>query len=182
MTTTAPGALALASGGALHREGAADGLPILFLHGVGGSAWSWLPQRAAFAAEHPIYVWEARGHGDASRVADAGFADYLQDAREALAVVNGAHAAPPFIVGHSMGGLIATILAADHGPLCGLALIDPVYNEDNSPHIPPSLRALARAAIAPFVKSAQRRGRLMNTISRLAFRASFRDADAARYY
>ncbi len=182
MSATAPEIIALASGGALHREGTADGVPILFLHGVGGAAWSWLPQRAAFAAEHPIYVWEARGHGDATRVADAGFADYLQDAREALAVVTGAHAAAPFIIGHSMGGLIATILAADHGPLCGLVLIDPVYNEDNSAHVPGPLRGVARLAMQPFIRSAQRRGPLMNTISRLAFRASFRDADAARYY
>ena len=182
MSVSAPEIIGLASGGALHREGAAAGIPILFLHGVGGAAWSWLPQRAAFAAEHPIYVWEARGHGSATRVEDAGFADYLQDAREALATVNGAHAEAPFIVGHSMGGLIATILAADHGPLCGLVLIDPVYNEDNSAHVPEPLRGIARLAIRPFIRSAQRRGALMNTISRLAFRASFRDADAASYY
>jgi pimeloyl-ACP methyl ester carboxylesterase len=115
-------------------------------------------------------------------VADAGFADYLQDAREALAIVHAAHAEAPFVVGHSMGGLIATILAADDGPLAGLALIDPVYNEDNSAHVPAPLRGIASLAIRPFVRSAQRRGPLMNTISRLAFRASFQDGDAARYY
>jgi pimeloyl-ACP methyl ester carboxylesterase len=179
---TAAGVLALASGGALHREGTAEGRPILFLHGVGGAAWSWLPQRAVFGAEHPVFVWEGRGHGAATHVADAGFADYLQDAREALAVVRGACATPPFIVGHSMGGLIATILAADGGPLRGLVLIDPVYAEDESPHVPAPLRALARFALRPFVRSAQRRGPLMNAVSRLAFRASFRDAAAAHYY
>lgn len=77
----------LASGGVVHVEApAAPGphLPILFLHGVGGAAWSWAPQREALRDAFTCFTWEGRGHGEAPRVADAGLADYYQDAREAL--------------------------------------------------------------------------------------------------
>jgi pimeloyl-ACP methyl ester carboxylesterase len=166
----------LPSGGALHVEGVDEGATLLFVHGVGGGAWSWAPQRAAFAATHRVYTWEARGHGAAARVADAGFADYLTDAREALAVV--ASEAAPFVVGHSMGGLIATILAADGGPVRALALIDPVYNDANHPHVSGPFRPLAQALFAPIVRSAQRDGALARSIGRAIFNASFTDRAA----
>ncbi len=168
--------LSLPSGGALHVEGIDAGPAIIFFHGVGGGAWSWAPQRAAFAATHRVYTWEARGHGSASRVSDAGFADYLTDAREALALV-GADARPA-LVGHSMGGFIAIILAADHRDVQSLALIDPVYNEDNSAHVSPAFRPVAHALFAPIVRSAQRDGVLARTIGRAIFNASFTDRAA----
>ena len=160
----------------MHVEGIDDGPSIMFVHGVGGGAWSWKPQRTAFAATHRVDTWEARGHGAAARVPDAGFADYLADAREALTVV-AAHDAPA-IVGHSMGGFIATILAADGGPARALALIDPVYNEHNHPHVSPPFRPLAQALFAPVVRSAQRDGALARIIGRAIFNASFTDRSA----
>ncbi len=168
--------LRLPSGGALHVEGVDGAPPLLFFHGVGGGAWSWNPQRAAFASTHRVYTWEARGHGDAARVDDAGFADYLVDAREALAVV--ARDGTPVIVGHSMGGLIATILAADGGPLRALALVDPVYNDANQSHVSPAFRPIAHALFAPIVRSAQRNGPLARSIGRVIFNASFTDRTA----
>ncbi len=166
-----PRIIRLPSGGALHVEGVERGPSVLFVHGVGGGAWSWAPQRAAFAATHRVYTWEARGHGAAARVIDAGFADYLVDAREALATIPDA----PAIVGHSMGGFIATILAADGGHVRALALIDPVYNEENRSHVSPALRPLAHAMFAPIVRSAQRNGPLARAIGRAIFNGSFTD-------
>ena len=173
--------VALPSGGDVHVEGLANGPAVLFFHGVGGGAWSWAPQRASFAATHRVYTWEARGHGAAAHVDDAGFADYLEDAREALAFVLADEARDepaPFIVGHSMGGLIATILAADDAPVRGLALIDPVYNEGNQSHVAPPFRALANVLMGPLMQSAQRGGPLARTIGRAVFNASFTDRAA----
>jgi len=169
----------LPSGGAVHIDGERDGAgtrSLLFLHGVGGGAWSWEPQRAALRTNHRVLTWEARGHGCAAPVDDAGFADYLQDAREALTVA--ASAGPPVVVGHSMGGFIALILAAERAMLSGLVLIDPVYDEHNRAHVPEALRPIARVAIEPVIRSAVRGGRLARGIGRLVFDASFTDRSA----
>jgi len=174
--------LILPSGGALHIEGSGAGIPLLFVHGVGGAAWSWQPQREAFAATNLVYTWEARGHGAAPPVADAGFADYVQDAREALAAVVEREGRAPIVIGHSMGGFVATILAAEGRPARALALIDPVYNEDGSSHVAPAWRALATRLIAPLERSAQRNGPLARSIGKLVFAAAFRDRAAMKAY
>ena len=118
----------LRSGGVLHVDGPAGAVPVLFLHGLGGGAWSWKPQRAALRDTRRLFLWEARGHGAATPVDDAGFADYYADAREGLAaVLDDAHR-PAFVVGHSAGGLLALALACDvAGGIAGLFLIDPAY-------------------------------------------------------
>ncbi len=168
--------IALPSGGALHVEGNRDGPPVVFFHGVGGGAWSWEPQRAALAPDYRVYTWEARGHGAASPVADAGFADYLDDAREALAAVDGD--VLPALVGHSMGGFIATILAAEPDTARALVLIDPVYNEANESHVSPPFRAPALALVAPLMRSARRNGPLARTVGRAMFNAAFTNRQA----
>jgi 3-oxoadipate enol-lactonase len=174
--------LALPSGGALHVEGGDTAPPLLFLHGVGGGAWSWEPQRRAFSGDYRVYTWEARGHGAAARVADAGFADYVQDAREALAAIVERDARAPFVIGHSMGGFVATILAAEGLPVRALALLDPVYNEDGRSHVGPPFRSVAAALVAPVVRSAERDGPLARWIGRRVFAASFRDRKAMETY
>jgi 3-oxoadipate enol-lactonase len=120
--------LNLRSGGALHVDGPSGSVPVLFLHGLGGGAWSWRPQRAALARSHRVFVWEARGHGAARPVEDAGFADYYTDAREALAAVLEDARRPAVVVGHSAGALLALALAADvAAAVAGLFLIEPGY-------------------------------------------------------
>jgi pimeloyl-ACP methyl ester carboxylesterase len=169
----------LASGGALHvSTPATDGTaPVLFLHGVGGGAWSWEPQRDAFAADRPCYAWEARGHGLAARVADAGLGDYYVDACEAVDAVV-ARDGPAWVVGHSMGGLLAMALAAERpDAVCGVVLVDPVYAPDGvSGHGGP-LAGLVRRAIGPFVGSIERGGTAARFVSRAVFRGSFLDRE-----
>ncbi|BDE07739.1 alpha/beta hydrolase [Vulcanimicrobium alpinum] len=176
--------LRLPGGAVLHVHGPAAAPPILFLHGVGGGAWSWAPQVAEFASDRRVYVWEARGHGDAARVDDAGLADYAVDAQEAFDAVRVASPAPVALTGHSMGGLLALALAGRQPSAVGaLALIDPVYAEANEAHVPPPLRPLARALAAPLVGSLERGGPVATWISRSIFFRSFADrAEAERWW
>jgi pimeloyl-ACP methyl ester carboxylesterase len=168
----------LPSGSALvtSAEREAAGAPVLFLHGVGGGAWSWQPQAAACAPERPTYVWEARGHGNAARVADAGLGDYYMDAQEALAAVEAAHGAPAWLVGHSMGGLLALALAAERpSAVRGLVLIDPVYAPAGGAHGGKAFAALMRRAVVPLVNSIAADGVVARAVSRWIFEASFLD-------
>ena len=119
----------LRSGGALHVYGPAGAVPVLFLHGLGGGAWSWKAQRDALAGSFRLFFWEARGHGTAARVEDAGLADYYVDAKEALAAVVDDARRPAFVVGHSVGGLLAIALGCNvAAAVAGLFLIEPIYS------------------------------------------------------
>lgn len=167
----------LASGGALHVRGPADAQPILFFHGVGGGAWSWEPQATAFARDRACYSWEARGHGDAARVADAGLGDYYVDAQEALAYVTERHG-PAWIAGHSMGGLLAMALACDHSAsVRGLILLEPVYAPDTSGHLGGPLGRITRLLSQPLIDSVLRGGRVGTALSRWVFTQSFEDSE-----
>lgn len=169
----------LPSGGALHGLHAAPpaGAPLLFLHGVGGAAWSWAPQASALSDRFECLRWEGRGHGAADRVANAGLADYAQDAREALQAVWDARQIPVLLAAHSMGAMLALSLACEQpGRVSGLFLVDPVYADSGSR--PAALRPLLRALcllIAPLVHSYQRDGRLSQALSRRIFRRAFLD-------
>ena len=150
-------------------------MPILFLHGVAGGAWSWAPQRAALAARFRCYVFEARGHGLAAAVADAGLGDYFVDAGEALDWVT-AHEGTPCVAGHSMGGLLAMALAAERpGDVHALALLEPVYAPSGGAHLGGAFARIGRTAFAPLVQSMMRDGLFARALSRLTFRASFAD-------
>jgi pimeloyl-ACP methyl ester carboxylesterase len=118
----------LAGGGALVVRGEPGATPVLFLHGAGGAAWSWEPQAVALARERRTYAWEARGHGGAARVADAGMADYFHDAEQGLERVIALEGRIPLIAGHSTGGLHALALAASRPEsVAGLFLVEPIY-------------------------------------------------------
>ena len=165
----------LAGGSALLRSGSGR-IPVLFLHGVGGGAWSWEPQIAALAGDDVVsYAWEARGHGCAARVSDAGLADYHADAREALDRIV-ADCGPAFVVGHSMGGLLAMALAADRPyAVRGLALVDPVYAPDGGTHAGGALAVVAKALMRPLARDVERDGFAARALSRSVFAASFVD-------
>jgi pimeloyl-ACP methyl ester carboxylesterase len=171
----------LRSGGALHVEGLPGAPAILFLHGVGGGAWSWRPQRANLASRYRIFSWDARGHGVAARVEDAGLADYYVDANEALSAAVAETGGPVFIGGHSMGGLLAIALAADRpADTRGLFLVDPVYTNGSQEaygHFVPAVGPIARWLCEPLLRSFERGGKLSRTISRWMFEQSFEDRE-----
>lgn len=151
---------------------------VLFLHGVGGGAWSWAAQAAAIASDRHAYLWEARGHGLAAGVADAGLGDYYADAREALAYVFERHG-PVWIAGHSMGGLLALALGAEFaGRVRGLVLADPVYAPEGGRHGGPLFAAFARRLAGPLAGSISRNGRVARLLSRRVFEAAFLDRAA----
>ncbi len=162
----------------LHLAGAGSGPPLLFLHGVGGGAWSWKPQVEEFGSRYSCFVWEARGHGAAPRVRDAGLADYFTDAREALERVRRLSAGGIVVAGHSMGGLLAVALGAqDAARIAGLVLVDPVYpdGDGGSAHDLGPFKPYTLALMKPLVASFMNDGIVARTISRWMFVNSFED-------
>lgn len=166
----------LPSGGALHLEGRPGAGAVVLLHGVAGGAWSWRPQRSALARSARLYVWEARGHGAAAPVRDAGLADYFVDAREALRAAVDDAGEPAVLVAHSMGGLLALALAAETpAAVRGLFLIEPVYatGEGAYGHLPPALGRIVRVPFLPLLRSFARDGAASRVVARCMFSLAF---------
>jgi pimeloyl-ACP methyl ester carboxylesterase/quinol monooxygenase YgiN len=115
-------------------------LPIVFLHYWGGSSRTWDDVIAALPAEYRTIAPDLRGWGDSDAPA-AGYAlaDFADDAQQLIAALK----LERFVlVGHSMGGKIAQLLASRRPQgLSGLVLVAP------SPPVPLALPAEVRAAM-----------------------------------
>ncbi len=101
--------LALAHGKLSYRE-RGKGEPLVFLHGLLGSSKAWAFQLEDFSDQYCVAAWDAPGYGgsdlttvsiDAYVVALGAFLDELSDG-------------PVNLVGHSMGGTVASRFAALH--------------------------------------------------------------------
>ncbi|MGH8596066.1 MAG: alpha/beta fold hydrolase [Gammaproteobacteria bacterium] len=89
----------------LAYSSAGHGVPLVFMHGIGGNRSNWSEQVAHFAARYHAVAWDARGYGDSDDYATPlHFADFSADLHRLLDAL-GATAA--HLVGLSMGGRIA---------------------------------------------------------------------------
>jgi len=100
--------------------------PLLFIHGGYCDAWCWEPYFLPwFAAKGwPAYALSLRGHGTSSGADTlfiAGLDDYVADVEH----VAGQLAAPPVLIGHSMGAAVCERMMATR-PIRGAALMSPV--------------------------------------------------------
>lgn len=94
----------------LHPLRGGEGLPLLLLHELGGSASDW---RSA-AAEHwpgPVHALDFSGHGESDFLKGGGYytEHFLGDADIALAAICGE--GPCAVVGAGIGGYVAMLLA-----------------------------------------------------------------------
>ena len=86
------------------REGAGPG--VLCSHGVGDDLHVWDAVAPALAGEAEVVRWDLRGHGASSRPADPAW--YSRETGVAdLAALVATFAAPPVLVGHSLGGYLS---------------------------------------------------------------------------
>jgi pimeloyl-ACP methyl ester carboxylesterase len=95
----------------------------LLLHGIGNYGRVWDFVAAEIAGRLRLIAPDARGHGD-SVTPPSGFTpeDFVADA---IAVMDATGLDRPLVVGHSMGGAHAMVLAATHPDrVRGLALVD----------------------------------------------------------
>ena len=88
------------------------GVPLVFLHGIGGRASGWAPvQQACARAGHASLAWDMPGYGESPTLSPYDF-DGLADALAALLDAHGL--ARAVLVGHSLGGMVALQMWARH--------------------------------------------------------------------
>jgi pimeloyl-ACP methyl ester carboxylesterase len=86
-----------------------DGRPVLWLHGVNEDGRSWGPVTDRLTDGLRCIRLDFRGHGGSSRRSPYALEGLVADVR---AVIGATCTEPPVVVGHSLGGMVATIAAA----------------------------------------------------------------------
>jgi len=98
--------------------------PILFLHGISLSRDTWEEIAARMSSEYSIWTLDFRGHGNSDRASSYELAGYVSDAEATLAAVG----RPAILVGHSLGGVVAGVLAqGPHPNVRAVLLEDPSW-------------------------------------------------------
>src|SRR5438045_9339884 len=104
--------LAIASDGVrLHYDvfGRRDGEPVLMIQGLGADERGWTLQRRAIGRDHRGIVFDNRGVGRSDK--PVGSYDLEQMAADAVAVLDAAGFESAHVIGASMGGVLAQIMA-----------------------------------------------------------------------
>lgn len=104
-----------------------SGQPVLLIHGwaCDGSDWSWLS--TALVGEYRVVVPDLRGHGRSATGEGYRPEDFAADI---LDLMLGLDLTNVVLVGHSLGGIVASLIAESHPHLvAGIVLFDPSYGE-----------------------------------------------------
>jgi 3-oxoadipate enol-lactonase len=101
-------------GARIHYEvaGRRDGEPLLLIQGLGADLRGWAAQRFALGRHHRLYLVDNRGAGQSDK--PEGPYDLEVLAGDARAVLDAEGVDRAHVVGASMGGVIAQILAVRH--------------------------------------------------------------------
>jgi len=96
--------------------------PLVFLHGLFGSAANWGAVASRFEAKYRVILPDLRNHGRSPHAAPMG---YPEMAGDLLGLFDRMGLGPAVVVGHSMGGKVAMWLALEAGErVAGLAAVD----------------------------------------------------------
>jgi pimeloyl-ACP methyl ester carboxylesterase len=100
--------------------------PVVLLHGLMGSGECWTPLARALEGDFDVIMLDARGHGHSS-TPDHGYR-YDDLASDVEHVIRALGLARPILLGHSMGGMTAALVASRAAaPIRALILADPTF-------------------------------------------------------
>ena len=106
----------------LHYQIKGSGPAILFLHGFTSSLAMWEAAIKSLAGSYRCLAMDLRGHGKSQSSARDKYTLAIM-ANDALQILNDAGVEQAFVIGHSLGGIIAQHLAVHHqNRLVGLVL------------------------------------------------------------
>ncbi|ASR38347.1 hydrolase [Prauserella marina] len=98
-----------------------EGRPIVLLHGLMGRATTWW-QTARWLTEYGRVVgFDARGHGRSPRRGGWRTEEFAEDVAQLITDIG---AGPAIVIGHSMGGLHALVLAATRPELVTAVVVE----------------------------------------------------------
>lgn len=113
--------------------------PLIIAHGLFGTGRNWSVIARRLADTRDVTTVDMRNHGHSPRAATQSYPDMAADLAEVIAALPGPQPIAVDLLGHSMGGKAAMVLALTHPDLIRrliVADIAPVaYTHDQSRHI-----------------------------------------------
>lgn len=98
--------------GAIHYEVDGAGVPVVFIHGLGGASNIWFAQREVLSRHFRVIVYDRSGCGLSARRSEGysieGWADEL------AALLDDVEVETSIVVGHSLGSMVAQRFAAKY--------------------------------------------------------------------
>lgn len=128
--------------------------PLLILHGLFGEANNWHSLANVFADNRPVVTVDLRNHGKSFHADDM---SYPTMAADVVALMDSLNITQAWVLGHSMGGKVATQLAFDWPARVGgliVADIAPVAYSPRHNNVFAGLQAVDLDAKAPVVSPA----------------------------
>ncbi|AZQ53679.1 alpha/beta fold hydrolase [Burkholderia cenocepacia] len=115
---------------AVQESGDPDGVPVILIHGLLGSRLNWDAQvRSPDLRGFRIITYDLRGHGLSDKPLGAQpYRDGTRWGDDLAAVIDGAHARQPVVVGWSLGGVVISNYLAKYGDhaIAGAVYVDGV--------------------------------------------------------
>lgn len=103
-----------------------DKTALILLHGLMANGACWTPVAQALEKEYDVIMPDARGHGKSSKP-NGGYR-YEDHANDVMALIETLELSFPIVIGHSMGGMTAALVAYRMPKLLrGLILADPPF-------------------------------------------------------
>ena len=124
---------------------------LVLLHGFQSNAHTWDTFSAAMAGTYHVVALDQRGHGDTDWAPGG---EYTPEAfiRDIVGFIEALQLAPAMLVGHSMGGRHAAMVAADH-PACVRKIVIVDTPAELPPHMVTMLTQQSATAEAPPVET-----------------------------
>ncbi|HET7651284.1 MAG TPA: alpha/beta hydrolase [Gammaproteobacteria bacterium] len=100
--------------------------PVILLHGLiaNGACWTFVARD--LETEYDVIMPDARGHGTSGKP-ECGYR-YQDHANDVIGLIEVLELDSPVLIGHSMGGMTAAVVASRHPKLIrGLILADPTF-------------------------------------------------------
>jgi esterase len=116
---------------------------LVLLHGFQSNAHTWDTFSHAMADTYHVLALDQRGHGDSAWAPDGNYAPEAS-VSDIVGFITALRLAPTAVIGHSMGGRNAAMVAAEHPEL-----IRKVVIVDTAAEFPPAMRRQQPATDAP---------------------------------
>ncbi len=113
----------------INYEIAGSGKTLALIHGIGGNTQSWETIVPLLSGHYRVLTWDVRGHGQSDKPEGSYSAELFASDLAALLRTLGIGSA--FVLGHSMGGVIALRFALDFPDLCNALIVSSSSAEVN---------------------------------------------------